>query len=186
MANPKLGKEEIQKIVLGILLGIGVVFGYFEWLLNPLKARHEFTIKNIAALEPEIRNAKAQLSRDAAVLEQAPMAKQTLTQIDTMIPEGAPVAWFPPRITDFFKLRGIDKVTTRLNSEAPHPVLPGYRRLSWGVDLPKVECISFSKALATLENSEPLLSVESITIESLREEPDAQHVSLVLINTVKQ
>jgi hypothetical protein len=36
MANIKLGKEEIQKIALGILLGVGVVFGYFEWLLNPL------------------------------------------------------------------------------------------------------------------------------------------------------
>lgn len=186
MSSPKLGKEEIQKIVLGILLGVGVVFGYFEWLLNPLKARHDFTLKNVAALEPEIAKAKAQVARDDEVRRQGPLAQATLAQIDGMIPEGAPVAWFPPRIADFFKNHGIDKVTTRKNGEAIHPTLPGYQRISWGVDLPKVECLSFASAIADLENTEPLLTVESINIESLREEPDSQHVTLTLVNIVKK
>lgn len=186
MANIKLGKEEIQKIVLGLLLGVGVVFGYFEWLLKPLKARQTATTKSIAALEPAISKAKAQLARDASVSAQAPIATATLATIDSMIPEGAPVAWFPPRMADFFKSRGIDRVTTRLNSEVAMPGLPGYRRLTWAVDLPRVEWLSFASAVAQLENTEPLLWIENLTVESLRDQADAQHVFLTVINIVKK
>lgn len=186
MSSIKLGKEEIQKIVLGVLLGVGVVFGYFEWLLFPLQAREKATQKSVAALDPAISKAKAQIARDANVQAQAPLAQATLAQIDRMIPEGAPVAWFPTRIGDFFKNRGIDKVTTRLNSESAYPALPGYRRISWSVDLPKVEFIAFASAVAELENTELLLWIETVTIETIREEPDAQHVILTLANIVKQ
>lgn len=185
MANFKLGKEEIQKIVLGLLLGVGVVFGYFELLLAPLKARKEATSKGIVALEPAISKAKAQLARDATVAAQAPIATATLATIDSMIPAGAPVAWFPPRMADFFKDRGIERVTTRLTSETAMPDLAGYRRLAWAVDVPRVEWLSFANAVSELENSEPLLWIENLTVESLRDQPDAQHVFLTVINIVK-
>ncbi len=186
MSNIKLGKEDIQKIALGVLLGVGVVCGYFQWLLFPLQARHKATIKSTAALAPAISAAKAQLARDTQVSVQAPLAKATLVQIDAMIPEGAPVAWFPPRIADFFKSRGIDKATTRLNSDTAHPILPGYRRLSWALDLPKVEWFAFGKALADLENLEPLVSIENVSVDALREEPDGQHVVLTLSSIVRK
>lgn len=185
MANVKLGKEEIQKIVLGVLLGVGVVYGYFEWLLFPLQARHAAMTKNIEALKPAIVKAKTQVAREAGVQGQAPVAQATLAQIDSMIPEGAPVAWFPPRIGDFFKNHGIDKAVTRLNSSTVHPTLPGYQRYSWAVEIPQVNHLTFGAALADLENTELLVSIENITIESLREEPDQQRVLLTLINTVK-
>lgn len=186
MKEVKLGKEDIQKIVLGVLLGVGVVFGYFQWLLFPLQARHAATQKSVAALDPAIAKAKAQLARDANVQAQAPIARATLAQIDGMIPEGAPVAWFPTRMAEFFKNHGIDKTTTRLNGEAAQPNLPGYRRISWSVDLPKVEFTTFASAIADLENTELLLWIDSLSIESIREEPDAQHVILTVANIVKQ
>lgn len=186
MNSRKLGKEEIQKIVLGLLLGVGVVFGYFQWLLFPLQARHKATEKSVAALDPAISKAKAQIARDANVQAEAPLAKATLAQIDRMIPEGAPVAWFPPRMAEFFKNHGIDRATTRLNGDAAHPNLPGYRRISWAIDLPKVDFASFGSAIADLENGELLLWVENLTIESIREEPESQHVILTVMNIVKQ
>lgn len=182
----KVGKEEAQKIVLGVLLGVGVVFGYFQWLLSPLQARHAATKKSVAALDPAISKAKAQIARDNEVRAQAPLAQATLAQIDGMIPEGAPVAWFPPRIGEFFKNHGVEKVITRMNSESAHPTLVGYRRISWSIDLPKVECMNFGATLADLENTEPLIAIESLTMETIREEPDAQHVLLNLVNIVKQ
>lgn len=186
MNSIKLSKEDIQKIVLGVLLGVGVVFGYFQWLLSPLQARHKTMSKNVSALSPAISRAKSLLARDADVRAQAPIAQATLVQINSMIPEGAPVAWFPTLVADFFKNQGIDKATTRMNSEGPHPSLPGYRRISWTVDLPKVECLNFGNAIASLENTHPLVSIDTIAIDSIREEPDAQHVVLTLSNIVKQ
>jgi hypothetical protein len=186
MNNVKIGKEEIQKIFLGILLGIGVVYGYFEWLLNPLKARQAAIAKNITELGPAISKAKAQLARDASVSAQAPVARATIEQIDSMIPEGAPVAWFPPRMAEFFRSRGIERVTSRLTSESAIAGLPAYRRLTWAVDIPKVECLRFGTAVAELENAEPLLWIEGLTIEMLRDEPDALHVYFTMANIVKK
>jgi hypothetical protein len=160
----KIGKDEIQKIVLGALVAGGVVYGYFNWLLGPLKQRHQNVAKSIAALEPEIGRARAQISRDLDVQKEAPIARETLAQIDGMIPEGSPVAWFPTLIGDFFKNHGIEKVSTRMNAEGAMPNLTGYRRISWGVELPKVDSLVFAKAMAALENEEPLIGVDSVTI----------------------
>lgn len=182
----KLGKEEIQKIILGILLATGVVYGYFEWLLDPLKARHAATAKSIAALDPEIARAKAQIARDTEVKKQGPIAQETMARIDGMIPDGAPVAWFPTAMTEFFKGQGIDKANTRMTGEAAYPNLPDYRQIHWTVELPKVECLRFSRAIAALENDEPLITVDGMSIEALRDEPDAQRVVLSITNTVKK
>lgn len=182
----KLGKEEIQKIVLGGLVGMGVVYSYFDLLLGPLKTRHANTQKSIAALQPEISKAKGMIARGTSIRDQAPLAQATIAQIDAMIPEGAPVAWFPTRMTEFFKTQGIDKVTTRMTGEAPLPSLTGYRRITWNLEIPKVECLRFGAALAALENSEPLISVEACNIDTQREEPDIQRVTLTLSNIVKQ
>lgn len=182
----KFGKEEIQKMILGSLVAVGVVYGYFDWLLSPLKLRHANVQKSIAALEPEIGRARAQIARDLDVQKQAPLAQETLAQIEGMIPEGAPVAWFPTLIGDFFKNHGIDKISTRMNGEGTVPDLPGYRRITWGVEVPKVDCMVFAKAMAALENTEPLIGVDSVTIETQRDEPDLQRVVLTLNNLVKQ
>ncbi len=101
-----------------------------------------------------------------------------------MIPEGSPVAWFPPRVSDFFKARGVDKAAARLNSETPEKTMVGFRRLAWSVELVKIDFIPFATALAQLENEEPLLEIASIHIEAMREDAESQRVLLTLHNIV--
>jgi hypothetical protein len=103
-----------------------------------------------------------------------------------MIPEGSPVAWFPPRIADFFKARGVDRAATRMNSEAAEKDLPGFRRLTWGVDLPSVDFIALANSLAELENEEPLVQITSIKIDPAAEQVEQQRVLLTVTNIVKQ
>ncbi len=182
----KLGKEEIQKIFLGVLLLIGVVYSYFNLLLGPLKRRQSICQQNITALEPEIALARAQIKKTEAIEASAPQARATVAQIDAMIPEGSPVAWFPTRIQDFFKKAGIDKSSTRMNSEYEDKNLSGFRKIAWGVDLPKVEFIPFATAVADLENSDILLEIGSIQIDASRDEVETQHVALTVHNIVKQ
>ena len=182
----KLRKEDTQKIVLGMLMCLGIVYGYFDILLFPLQKRQLNIATSVNALEPEIEKAKAQLKRSAGVEIEAPQAKQNIAQIDAMIPEGAPVAWFPVLIAEHFKKAGFDKAATRLNNEFVDKELPGYRRVSWGIDVPRVECLPFAAALAELENAEPLVEIQALNIESMREDPEAQHVLLTVNNIVKQ
>jgi hypothetical protein len=180
-----LTKEELQKLFLGTLLFFGLVYGYFDMLLNPLKKHQLHTATSIVALEPEIDKAKEQLKRAAGVESQAPLAQTNIAQIDAMIPEGAPVSWFPVLISDFFKKAGYDKAVTHMNQETLDKETPGYKRVSWSIDVPRVDCIGFAKAVAQLENEEPLIEIQSLSIESMRDDPEGQHVLLTVQNIVK-
>jgi hypothetical protein len=182
----KLGKDEIQKIVLGVLMLFGVIYSYFDMLLGPLVKRQHATRQSIEALGPEIAAAKAQVEKTRQMELNAPNATLTARQVEAMIPEGSPVAWFPTRMAEFFKKQGLDKTSTRMNAEAPDKELAGFRKLAWGVDLPKVEFIPFAQALALLENDEPLLEISSLQIDASREDVEAQHVLLTVNNLVKQ
>ena len=182
----KLGKEEIQKLVLGSLLLIGLVYVYFNMLLGPLAARQASTRQSIADLEPQIAAAQAQIQKTAGLEATAPKSAQTLAQVGAMIPEGSPVAWFPKRLADFFKSRGVDKAATRMNNEAEDKSLPGFRRISWSVDVPRVDFIPFAAAVAQLENDDPLVEISTVQIDTSREDVDSQHILMTLNNLVKQ
>jgi hypothetical protein len=182
----KLGKEETQKLVLGVLMAIGVLYGYFDQLLGPTKRARASATKTLEALAPKMSEARAQVVRVDELKQRLPQAEATLKQIDSMIPEGAPVAWFPPAVAEYFKRHGIEKVATRMNSDSPDPDAPGFRKISWTVDIPKAQFIPLGQALAGFENGEPLVHIDSITIEPLREEPDHQRASLTISSLVRK
>ena len=180
----KFGKDEIQKVLFGIIMLIAFVYSYFNMLLGPLKKSEATTRKNLAALGPEISKAKAQIAKVRGIAEGEGKAKATIAQIEMMIPEGSPVAWFPPRVAEFFKARGVDKAATRLNNELPEKTMPAFRRLSWSIDLPKVEFVGFGTALAQLENDEPLVEIAALQIDTNRDDPESQHAVLTVNNLV--
>jgi hypothetical protein len=182
----KFHREEIQKLFLGGLLLLGVIYSYFDMLLFPLQKRQAASRKSIEALEPEMRNAEAQIKRMEDLQKAAPAKTAVIAQVNAMIPEGSPVAWFPPKVADFFKRQGIEKVASKYHSEAPEKEITGYRRLAWGVDLQRVEFAQFGTALCALENEEPLLEVTALQLDTIRDDADSQRATLTVQNIVKQ
>ena len=182
----KLGKDEIQKLVLGGLLLLGVAYSYFDLLLFPLKKRQEATLKSTVALGPEIQTAQAQIKKVQELERSVPEKTVVLRQIDAMIPEGSPVAWFPTKVGDFFRRQGIEKATTKINSETPEKDLVGFRRLAWGIDLPKVAYGQFGGAISALENEEPLLEIRTMQIDASRDDAESQRSTITVHNLVKQ
>lgn len=182
----QLNREEIQKLILGGLLLIGVVYSYFDLLLFPLKKHQAAVTKSSVALGPEIQNAQAQIKKtqdlEKSVAEKTIVARQ----VSAMIPEGSPVAWFPTKIGDFLKRQGIEKVTTKLNTESVEKELSGFRRLAWGLDIPKVSYSQFGGAICALENEEPLLEVRSMQIDTSRDDAETQRAIITVQNLVKQ
>ena len=183
----KLGKDEIQKIFLSALLFAGLLYGYFAFLLKPLQAKESSARAVIQELEPKIRAAKGQLKQTAGLDAQAPEASEKYGRIVALIPDGSPIAWFPPRIVEFFRRQGIERCTVRLarESEAPSQ-LPDFRRLSWIVDLREVQFVSLGIAIAGLENEEPLLQVDQVQIEPSQQDIEKQHAILTVSNLVKK
>jgi hypothetical protein len=182
----KLGKEEIKKLALGGLLLVALVYGYFEFLLSPLSRKQRSTVSAIGALQPKIEEAQTQIRKTQRMEAEAPDALARMQQIASMIPEGSPVAWFPPRVADVFRREGLERAQTRMNAEAPERDLAGYRRMAWGVELSKASFIPFAQALADFENTEPLAEVVGLQIEAARENAGSQRVTLTVSNIVKQ
>lgn len=182
----KLGKEEIQKIFLGGLLLIALVYCYFAFLLVPLGEKQKSTSAAIAALQPKIREAHAQLRKTQSMEAAAPQALEQMQQITAMIPDGSPVAWFPTRVADVFRREGLDKAVTRMNAESPESALTGYRRMAWGVEVTKAAFVPFAQALADFENAEPLAEVVGLQVEAARENIGTQRVTLTVNNIAKQ
>src|SRR4051794_24009830 len=104
----KLGPDEIRRLFLGGIMSIVGIYIYFALFLTPLITRQNNAKAAIAALQPEIETANATIAKFRAVEKSAPLAQQAVAQISALIPEGSPVAWFPPKVADVFKSSGID------------------------------------------------------------------------------
>jgi hypothetical protein len=182
----KLNKEELQKLFLGGLLLLGVVYSYFDLLLFPLKKHQSSTEKSTIALGPEIQNAQAQIKKTQEL--ERTFADKTIVvrQVESMIPEGSPVAWFPTSVGEFFKRQGIEKSTTKLNTETLEKDLPGFRRLSWGIEIAKISYGQLGNSLCALENENPLLEIRTLQVDASRDDAESQRVTLTVNNIVKQ
>jgi hypothetical protein len=178
----KLTKDQTQKIALGGLMLVALIYGYFEFLLGPVQKGREAALKAIETIGPQIATARGKVLEIEALKAKAPASKHTITQIKGLVPEGSPVAWFPPRITEFFKRQGVEKVTTRLTNESPEKDLPGFRRMAWGIEVPRVEFGTFGTAVSELENQEMLLEIGTIELEASRDDFTNQRVTLTLSN----
>jgi hypothetical protein len=181
----KLSKDHIQKIALGGMMFCGIIYSYFEFLLGPLSATREQAAKDTEALVPKIAAARAQIAKTKAIEEKAPASQQVLEQVKAMIPEGAPIAWVPTKLTDLFKREGVEKASARMVGEHSEKELSGFGKLAWSVEIPRVEFITFAAALSALENGEPLMEVQTLEIEAGRDNVQFQRVSFTLHNIVR-
>jgi hypothetical protein len=182
----KLGKEEIQKIFLGVIGVIGVTAAYFLLLLGPLQDSQDRARRGIASVGPEITKAKAQLKKTDEMKKAAPKSTLLMKDITSHIPDGSPVSWFPTQVDDFFKREGVDKAVTHKGEESVDKELEGFRRISWDIEVPRVDFARFAQALANFENDELLVEVTALQIDALHEDAEAQHVNLTVNNLAKQ
>jgi hypothetical protein len=180
----KLEQEQIKRIFLGLLMLGALLYGYFNYLLGPLQQSEKTAEDGITTVIPQIADAKAQIAKTADLETKAPAATAFLTNLKNAIPDGAPIAWFPPKMADYFKNRGIEKCSTHLVSESPD-TMPGFKRLVWSIDVPKVEFVSLGMAISTLENEEPLMTILNVSIDATREDARYQHATLVVATLVK-
>ena len=182
----KLTKDQIQKTTLGAMLFVGVTYSYFQFLLGPLSAGRETAKREAAELTPKIAAARAQIAKTKGIEDKAPASKLVLDQVQGMIPQGSPIAWVPTALAELFKRQGIEKSSARMSGEPAEKELTGFGRYAWAVEVPSVEFITFGKALAALENDEPLMEVQTVEIVAGRNDVQFQHVSVTLNNIVRQ
>ena len=181
----KLSKDEIQKLVLSCILLLALVYVYFAIILGPLDSSQAAIQKEIADIQPKIESANAQIRRTRNLEVEANKVTDELSRIAGLIPVGAPIAWFPPRLVEFFEKQGIENPTIRLAGDGDILKLDDFKSLRWIVDLPKVSYKQLGMTMAAFENEEPLVRTDRLQIRTTSEDPEKQHVSLTVTNIVR-
>src|SRR5262249_52633454 len=156
-----LTSDQIKKLALSAMGFIFLLYAYFTFFLGPLnKSRHQAQV-SIDELQHKLATSKNEMQKAANLERQAKDATTRFAALKALAPDGAPIAWFPPRMKTFFADRRIDKATAHLegNSTFKEGDLAGWTKYNWLIDLPQSDYISVGQAIADLENAEPLLSI---------------------------
>ncbi len=182
----KLSKDQIQKLILSAIGFVGLIYVYMSFFLGPLSKSRAAAEARTADLQGKIASSKSELMKASNLEQQATVATARFAGFKALSPEGAPIAWFPPRMKLFFVNQQIEKSTARLESNGPYkqPELAEWLRYTWQVELPQTDFATAGKALAQLENTEPLLNISRLSIKADANNPQYQQVSLTINTTV--
>ena len=180
MKKLKLTKDQIQKLSLSSIGFVVLLYVYFSFFLGPLNASRDSMLATINDVQGKIGNSKNEMAKTTNLERQATSATSRFAALKALSPEGAAIAWFPPRMKTFFANQEIDRATARLESSVPYKEadLSGWMRYNWSIDLPQTDFSTLGKAVAALENNEPLLSIVRITVRAMPEDPQFQQVNL--------
>ena len=175
---PNFSKDQKQKMVLSGFLFAILIYGYFQFVLGPLKAKEAADAKAVAAAQTALDEAKKQIKIGKNAVETARTSVETMEKIEAMIPKEAAIAWLPPLVNQFFDKRGVPKAALQLRSTEPiqGQGLERFKYFSWDVTFPPSSFVSVVSALSDLENEMPLLAVRSIKADVVAGSPDSQRI----------
>jgi hypothetical protein len=188
MNKPTMSKDQLQKVGLSVVGLVVLLYVYFNFFLGPLARSRNAALVSIAEQQTKLDGSKEEINKAAKLEQTAKTATTRFAALKALNPEGAPIAWFPPRMKSFFAGQQIDKAVARLDNSGAFKQneLTGWTRYNWLVELPQTDYAALGKALAELENSEPLLSVTKINIHTLPEQPQFQKVDIAVENIITE
>ncbi len=171
-----------------VIFFIIVVFAFFNFLISPISTQKQTLASNVTTLEKQVREAKQQITATQTLEVKSAAAIDTIDRANELIPEGAPIAWFPPRIERHFAAHEIPGASARLvNSSTPiEKGLATYNQMEWSLNISKVDFLRFAIALAGLENEHPLLEITALRISTDAEDPALQNIEMEMKNLVRQ
>ena len=180
MKQLKLTKDQIQKLMLSAIGFIVLVYVYFSFFLGPLNRSRDSMLATIGNVQDKIANSKTEITKASNLEKQATTATTRFAALKALSPEGAPIAWFPPRMKTFFANQQLDRATARLENSAAYKEadLANWMRHNWLIELPQADFSVLGTAIAALENSEPLLSITRVNIRALADDQQYQQVTL--------
>lgn len=188
MKTAGLSKDQIKKISLSAVGVVFLLYVYFTFFLGPLARSRNTMLTQIRDKQSKIDSSKGDMSKAAALENQAKAATAKFAALKALNSEGAPIAWFPPRIKVFFANEQVDKAGARLETSVSfkEPELSGWMKYNWLVEIPQADYAALGKAIADLENAEPLLSITKLTLRAQTDQSEFQTVDFVATNYIQK
>jgi len=188
MNLPKLNKDQAKKVFLSTMGFVFLLYVYFTFFLGPLnKSRHDTQAK-IADRQHKLDTSKSEMQKAVNLERQAKDATARFTALKALSPEGAPIAWFPPRMKSFFADQRIDKAVARLESNAgfKEPELSDWVKYNWVIELPQADYTTLGRAIAELENTEPLLCINKLSIHLVPDQAQFQQIAIAATTVIQK
>jgi hypothetical protein len=185
---PKLSPDQIKKLALSAMGFIFLLYVYFTFFLGPLQKMRSATLNQIAEVRKKIDGSKGEMAKASSLERQARDATTRFAALKALTPDGAPIAWFPPRMKAFFGNQQLDKAVARLESNTTfkQAELSTWTKYNWLIDLPQADFVTVGKSIAELENNEPLLSITKLSIHLLPNDPQFQQVAIAATTVIQQ
>ncbi len=170
-----LNKDQIQKLALSTIGFIVLLYVYFSFFLGPLNNSRDTAEAQITELQGKVASSKNELSKTANLEKQADASTKRFAALKALSPEGAPIAWFPPRLKAFFANQEIDKATARFETSVPFKEtdLAGWMRYNWAIELPQADFSTLGKAVAALETPSRFLRLHTLALRHCRKTPSS-------------
>jgi hypothetical protein len=188
MIPGRLTKDQLKKVMLTVVGFVILLYVYFSFFLGPLNRSRNAMLATIAEKQGKLNSSQENLTKVTKLEQQAKAATARFAALKALSPEGAPIAWFPPRIKTFFANQQVDKANARLenNSGFKQAELASWAKYVWVIDIPQADYGRLGKALAELENTEPLLAVSKISIRASQDQPEFQQVVLSAATVIQR
>jgi len=185
---PKLSKDQIKKLALSAMGFVFLLYVYFTFFLGPLQKIRASTLAEIDQFQKKIDGSKGEMTKAASLERQAKDATARFAALKSMIPDGAPIAWFPPRMKTFFANQQVDKAVARLESTTNFKQgdMTNWTKYNWLIELPQADFAAVGRSIADLENNEPLLSVTKLSIHTLPNDPQFQQVGIAATTVIEK
>lgn len=188
MNFPKLNKNEVQKLALSIMGFVLLLYVYFSFFLGPLNKTRNTTLAAIADCQSKIDGSKNEITKATNLERQAKDATAHFAALKALSPEGAPIAWFPPRVKTLFASQQIEKASARLESsgEFKQGDLTGWNKYNWVIELPQADFALAGRGIAELENNEPLLSIAKLSIRPIQGQSQFQEIAIAATTIIEK
>jgi hypothetical protein len=186
MNRLKLTKDQIKKLALSSMGMVFLLYVYFTFFLGPLNRSRQSALVEIKDRQAKLGSSSEEISKAAKLEQKARNDAERFAMLKGFNPEGAPLAWFPPRMKTFFANHGIDKAVARLEGSSPFndKELSGWAKYNWIIELAQADYGALGRAVAELENSEPLLTIRRINISATQDQPQFQKVNLAVTDII--
>ena len=164
------------------------LYVYFSFFLGPLSRSRDKALADIQDRQAKINSSTDEIHKATKLEQTAKDATARFAALKVLSPEGAPIAWFPPRVKTFFANQHLDKAVARLDGSSgfKQSELAGWMRYTWLIEIPLADYARLGKAIAELENTEPLLAVSKISIRATPDQPELQQVVLSATNVIEK
>ncbi len=169
--------ENTKRLTLSGLVLIVLVYVFYSFLLGPAFKSITTGKQRIAALDKSIATANSAINRVSNMRAQLNGFADLETTLFANQPGGDPIAWFPPRVENFFKKAGIPRCLATLSAPSETEI-PGFRTYRCTIQFPSVSFMQFGAALAAFENHDNLIEVRSISIDAQADNPGLQLIAV--------